>query len=83
MHLAYDDALRSRISRDRLREAVDATRPRLQFAGHWHQRSIFELDRHDGGDPTRVHVLNMDGQAGNWVVLDLETLAVLDPYGSR
>lgn len=74
MRLDYDDETRSQVSRDRLREAVNATRPRLQFAGHWHERLVLELDRDDGDEPTTVHVLNMDGEAGNWVILDLETL---------
>lgn len=73
-----DDA-QSKVSRDLLRAAVNATRPRLQFAGHWHQRRVYEMDRYDGGEPTAVHVLGMDGQAGNWVVLDLETLEVAAP----
>lgn len=76
MRLDYDDELRSRMSRDRLREAVNATRPRLMFTGHWHQRLVLELDRHDGEEPTTVHVLDMDDAAENWVVLDLETLTV-------
>ncbi|WP_448631657.1 metallophosphoesterase family protein [Cellulomonas soli] len=76
MQIDHDDDLRSRTSRDRLREAVNATRPRLHFAGHWHQRRVYELDRQDGGRPTTVHVLNMDGEAGNCVVLDLGTLTV-------
>lgn len=74
--LDYDDEMRSRRSRDLLRAAVDATRPHLMFAGHWHQRRVYELDRQDGAHPTAVHVLGMDGGAGNWAVLDLESLDV-------
>lgn len=31
---------------------------------HWHRRRVYELDRYDDGEPTTVHVLAMDGQAG-------------------
>lgn len=34
-----DDA-QSKVSRDLLRAAVNATKPRLMFAGHWHQRRV-------------------------------------------
>lgn len=73
MRIEPGDDAQSEVSRDLLRAAVNATRPRLQFAGHWHQRRVYQLDRVDGGDPTAVHVLGGDGEAGNWVVLDLET----------
>jgi Icc-related predicted phosphoesterase len=75
MPIASDDAEVSKVSRYLLRAAVDATLPRLVFAGHWHQRSVCELE-HDGAHPTVVHVMGMDGQRGNWAVLNLETLQV-------
>jgi predicted phosphodiesterase len=58
--------------RSLLRDAVRATEPKLVFSGHWHQRRTGLMP----GMETRVHVLNMDGRAGNLVSLDLATLAV-------
>lgn len=75
------DEAQSQVSRDLLRRAVDTVRPRLVFCGHWHQRRTFEvpdaLDPAKGG--TIVQMLDMDGGAGNWVVLDLDDLSVNDP----
>lgn len=62
----------SYIVRSLLRDAVRATVPKLVFSGHWHQRRTGLMP----GMETRVHVLNMNGRAGNLVSLDLATLAV-------
>lgn len=74
MSLDYDDELRSQRSRDLLRAAVDATRPVLHFAGHWHQRSTFEIGDSRGSSRTVVQVLGRDGGEGSWLVLDLSAL---------
>lgn len=73
----YVDELKSKTSRDLLRQAVNATRPTLHFCGHWHQRCTLAV-RHRNAPPTVVEILDMDGTARNWVVLDLATLAVRD-----
>lgn len=62
----------SYIVRSLLRDAVRASDPRLVFSGHWHQRRTGLMP----GSDTRVHVLDMNGRAGNVVSLDLGTLAV-------
>jgi predicted phosphodiesterase len=62
----------SYIVRSLLRDAVRNTEPKLVFSGHWHQRRTGLMP----GSETRVHVLNMNGRAGNVVSLDLATLAV-------
>jgi predicted phosphodiesterase len=62
----------SYIVRSLLRDAVRNTEPTLVFSGHWHQRRTGLMP----GMETRVHVLNMNGRAGNVVSLDLATLAV-------
>lgn len=76
MRLDPHDEAQSRVSQDLLRTALTATRPRLMFAGHWHQRRVFEIDVHNDAGPTVLHVLNMDGEAQSWAVLDLEDLSV-------
>lgn len=50
-----------------LLDAVRAVNPRLVFSGHWHQRMSGRIP----GSQTEVHVLDMDGRAGNVVVLNL------------
>ena len=80
MQLDYDDEVRSLRSRNLLRRAVNTTRPALSFCGHWHQRRTFQID-HPDGPPTTVHVMNKDGEAGNWAVLDLATLTAQESNG--
>lgn len=75
MRIPSTDEARSRVSRDLLRLAVDATRPALHFCGHWHQRRTFQIE-HPHGAVTAVHLLDMDGSSSNWVVLELKTLLV-------
>ena len=58
-----------------LRQAVNRTRPRLVFAGHWHQRRIGTIE-HPGGSTTTTHVLDEQYTPGNAAVLDLATLTV-------
>ena len=82
MRIPIGDEAQSKVSRDLLRQAVDATRPALQFCGHWHQRRIFQVD-HSEGPPTAVHVLDMDGTSLNWVVLDLDAVEVHAPAGGH
>ncbi len=68
--VAEADELRARLLR-----AVQATRPRLAFCGHWHTRRIHELHT-DDETITTVHVLNREHTVGNAVVLDLPTMTV-------
>ncbi|WP_444663593.1 metallophosphoesterase family protein [Cellulomonas sp. CW35] len=68
--VAEADELRARLLR-----AVQSTRPRLVFCGHWHTRRIYDL-RVDDETTTTVHVLNREHTAGNAVLLDLSTLHV-------
>lgn len=72
MRVPADDDARSRVSRDLLRQAVDATLPTVMFCGHWHTRRTYHLPYVD--PVTRVEVLDMDGSAGNVVILDLDDL---------
>lgn len=59
----------SKATRDRLRRAVDALRPRNVFAGHWHQRLTDEI-KHPGGATTRVDLLSMNSsKEGNAVLV--------------
>ena len=81
MRIPVGDEAQSKVSRDLLRQAVDVTRPALQFCGHWHQRAVYRID-HPQGPPTTVQLLDIDGSAANWVVLDLSTLTVRDPAAS-
>lgn len=48
--------LASRRTRNLLQHVVESMRPRLAFAGHWHQRHTEILEWHDGSSTT-VHVL--------------------------
>lgn len=65
-------------SRIHIRDAVRNVTPKLVFSGHWHQNLTQQLP-YSG---TTVHVLDMDGRAGNLAVLDLAAvrgLAVAAP----
>ncbi|WP_421735712.1 metallophosphoesterase family protein [Cellulomonas sp.] len=68
--VAEADELRARLLR-----AVQITRPRLVFCGHWHTRRIYD-QRVDDETTTTVHVLNREHTVGNAILLDLTTLDV-------
>lgn len=56
-----------------IQEAVERTRPALHLAGHWHMRITQTLST-----GTVLHVLDMQSEPGNAVVLDLDDMLVLD-----
>jgi hypothetical protein len=69
------------VGRERLTRAFDAARPSLLFHGHYHMREgDVVLGAASGPDPftARIESLNMDGESGNLVALDIATLAVTD-----
>lgn len=66
--------MEANMGRIHLRDAVRAVNPKLVFSGHWHQRMTGRVP----GSETEVNVLDMDGRAGNVVVLDL---AAFKPRG--
>jgi predicted phosphodiesterase len=66
--LSEETRARAQVSRDLLQRAVDATRPRNIFCGHWHQRASAEI-HHEDGFLSRVDVLDMDGSPGNAVIV--------------
>lgn len=75
--LPADLELEMGISRLRLRRAVEATRPRLVFSGHWHQRRSEPLHPGESEDPARCEVLDRERAPGNAVVLDTDDLSVV------
>ena len=64
-------------SRALLAQAVENTRPKLAFAGHWHQRVIAPVNVYDEPS-TDVHVLHMNGHDVNAVVLNVTDLTVTE-----
>lgn len=77
MHLLGHVERAANMSRILLRMAVEATIPELVFSGHWHQRRTSNLHLEYG--MSVVEVLNMNGSAGNAVILDVESLTVSEP----
>ena len=71
---------RADVVRELLAEAIVNTRPRLAFAGHWHQRCVQSLTLPDGS-VTEVHVLSEEHTTGNAVVLDLSDMTVANLLG--
>lgn len=63
--------LRSRETRDLIRQAVDNTNPALVFSGHWHQRRTHQLNTR-----TRIEILDKEFMPGNAVILDTATMNV-------
>ena len=61
--------------RDRLQQVLDAARPQLLFAGHWHRYQVHRL-RHDPHTYAVVLSADVNPAAPQWALVDLDTLEV-------
>lgn len=82
MTLAPHIAAISDAQRELVRAAVENTKPKAVFHGHWHQRRDGNLALADGSS-VPVHCLDRQDTAGNWVLLDVDSLEVRDPRKRR
>jgi Icc-related predicted phosphoesterase len=63
MHIDYYTAQRAQVGREILQQAVDMTKPKMVFSGHWHQQLEYSEDK------TKYTVLNSDGNPGWFKVI--------------
>ena len=78
--LGPSDESQSQVSRVRIREAVEATRPRLVVHGHWHVRQTRVFSITQGTQSVRVEGLASDQErdGGAWGILELPSLEFTD-----
>ena len=65
-------------TRNLLQRAVDTTKPKRVFSGHWHRRLDFRIPRKDNLE-SFGHLLNKEWRHDNIVILDLEADEIIEP----